>query len=323
MGTFSAMDFAMLMMTNALTSSIVAILHGAVKIAGTMLVRVSAHNSARHWDKTINVLAAVQRHAWVWEKTDTFDYRQVPCGWLLGRWGTYLAHVTVDERSMRIVVLTWRLWCRVNDADSQKDTCDLWVVRHSSCKLDEVDYVQTRELACPMGCPSRPASEEAAERMLSAWRRDGQGRFLLQGEPGCGKSTAARLFAQKLGDCCLYPMFNPTSPGESLAELLRYVKRSQKVIVVMEEFDVVLRRVLREGKQAHKNFRVEVADKATWNNMMDMMQFQTRMGMILTTNRTDDEIAALNEEMGGSILRPGRVTEWIRFPSSLHCKKEL
>ncbi|PNH04430.1 putative 26S protease subunit rpt4 [Tetrabaena socialis] len=193
MGSFSATDFAMLMMTNALTSSIVAILHGAVSLAGTLLVRVS----------------------------------------------------------------------------------------------------------------------------------DGQGRFLLQGEPGCGKSTAARLFAQKLGDCCLYPTFNPTSPGESLAELLRYVKRSQKVIVVMEEFDVVLRRVLREGKQAHKNFRVEVADKATWNNMMDMLQFQTRMGIILTTNRTDDEIAALNEEMGGSILRPGRITEWIRFPSSLHCKKEL
>ena len=196
-------------------------------------------------------------------------------------------------------------------------------MRHSSCKLDEIDYVRSVELACPMESPTRSASTLAVEQMMAAWKRDGQGRFLLQGTPGCGKSTSSRLLTRALGsNTMLFPSFDPTTPGESLSDMLRYVDQNNLVVIVIEEFDVVLQKMMDKPVRAHKNLRIEVSDKASWNNMLDALQFQSRMILVLTTNISDDALRKLDEGLGGGLLRSGRITQWIRFPSSDNPKKE-
>lgn len=316
MSSFSIGDLCALTLTNAIASAVAAFVQGWLYLLGNLFVRTQQFGWSSHRDMVRSVLKEIEDNMWVSELHEVFDFRVVPAGWVIGRRFRFMAHINVDGAVMTIKYMTWRWMPPVcigaaHDQQSKKDEID--VIRHSGCKLDEVDYFKSSELACPMGCPSRRASELASERMLAAWKRDGQGRFVLQGTFGCGKSTAARLLTQKIHGCIIYPTFDPTEPGESLAELMRYINyRNSQMVVVIEEFDVVLRKIV-GGHEAHHSLRVEVSSKAGWNNMMDSLQFQSRIIMVLTTNATTDELNELDRQLGGGLFRAGRVTEWIRF----------
>lgn len=336
---FSLWDLCVLTLTNAFAAVVVSIIHASLTLLGRAMVRTQSFSWMRHRDMSRQVLAEIERTAWAAEMHDVFDFRTVPSGWIVGRRFSYVAHVEIDGSTIVIRYMTWRFLPPMCPSLADRGTHEIDVIRHSGCKLDEVDYFKAPELACPMGCSSRSASELAADRMLRAWRRDGQGRFILQGRPGCGKSTAARLLTHSIPGCVIYPTFDPTLPGENIAELMRYTEyRCQKVVLVIEEFDVILDKMIRmqatgsssapsiSASVDHPSLRIEVTSKAGWNNMMDRLQFQSRFVLVLTTNASSDELRNLDAQLGGSLLRDGRITEWVRFDelkkNSEDCLKE-
>lgn len=318
---FSLKDLCVLTLTNAFAAVVVSVINGWLQLLGRALVRTQLFSWLRHRDMAREVLRDIEQTAWAAEMHDVFDFRTVPSGWVVGRRLSYIAHVDIDGPTIVIRYYTLRFLPPMCPSLVDRGAHEIDVIRHSGCKLDEVDYYKAPELACPMGCPSRCASQLAADRMLRAWKRDMQGRFILQGMPGCGKSTAARLLTHCIPGCVIYPTFDPTSPGENIAELMRYTEhRSQKVVIVIEEFDVILEKMIQlhtRGAAASSgispSLRVEVTSKAGWNNMMDRLQFQSRFVLVLTTNATSDKLRQLDAQLGGSLLREGRITEWIRF----------
>jgi hypothetical protein len=67
----------------------------------------------------------------------------------------------------------------------------------------------------------------------------------------------------------------------------------------------------------------EVVDKATWNAMLDMLQFRDRVVLMMTTNATFAELDELDaRECSGSLLRTGRVTQRIEMRHRNDARKD-
>ena len=140
---------------------------------------------------------------------------------------------------------------------------------------------------------------------------------ILSGPPGCGKSTTARAVTMLL-DAVLVPGFDPSRPGHTTTDVLVTVRDlttvGTHVVISMDEFDVCVRRAVAGGALPAalgdaETGTPEVTDKASWNAMMDMLQFVPKVTVIMSTNLTFKELDALDPS--GAMLRAGRVTQRI------------
>lgn len=132
---------------------------------------------------------------------------------------------------------------------------------------------------------------------------------LLYGPPGTGKSNVSRLIAEQLGKQGKKPAivigFDPTKKGNSLEQLLSKVpiESDKPVIVCLEEFDRLIKRVHEEKVERSEHFNIVVTDKASLANFLDRVAKIRNLIVIATTNMP---IEWFDTEENAYITRSGR-----------------
>ena len=85
---------------------------------------------------------------------------------------------------------------------------------------------------------------------------------------------ASYLMAKQL--CCsICDTFNPTDPGDLFSTFYSKVNPSidKPIIVLMDEIDVLLKKIHNESLIKHKKVPIRVDDKCTWNSFCDIKSF--------------------------------------------------
>ena len=133
---------------------------------------------------------------------------------------------------------------------------------------------------------------------------------LLYGRPGCGKSVIPLLLAKKLG-AYYVDTFNPTTPGDTLLNLISKVNPtpSRKVIIVLEEIDILLNMVHNKQIISHKDVCTLVFDKGSWNSFLDIFDRKRIRNVILIMTSNKDP--SFFDELDPSYIREGRVNHKI------------
>lgn len=139
---------------------------------------------------------------------------------------------------------------------------------------------------------------------------------ILYGEKGTGKSMIPLLLAKELSTryspdednmIKFCDTFKPTDPGDSFVSLYNRTSpnKNSPLIVVLEEFDIIVHDIHHNNIQPHKEFPILIKNKPTWNQFFD--RFDRRYFpwtiFIMTTNMHPDYI----NNMDLSYIREGRV----------------
>lgn len=194
------------------------------------------------------------------------------------------------------------------------------VLQRVSNRDDRDEMEEFQELAVPArGLPPQALASahlvaDAMADTLNSYDRAAT-VFVLHGSPGCGKSTAVRLLAKKL-DATLYADYNPTTPTDNLRCLMgTYATHKSALVVAYEECDVSFAKIATGTARRPNDFRPDAIDKASWNALLDAVKRRVNVVVVMTTNRTRAELAALADtDTRGSMLRRGRVDahfEWV------------
>lgn len=128
----------------------------------------------------------------------------------------------------------------------------------------------------------------------------------VHGETGSGKSKVAQFLAAKLnGSICR--KFNPTDPGDGIRSLFAYAmpEESSPLIIVLEEFDIILNDVIHGRIKRHKSVPIEVYDKSTLNNFFDDIDNGELPNVIIVL--TSNVPPTYYDNIDPSLLRAGRV----------------
>ena len=168
------------------------------------------------------------------------------------------------------------------------------------------DY-KSREIT--LSKKANPIQQKCIDEIIETYKTKGQNRNLtvfLHGGVGTGKSMTTLLLANSMKALHTKDM-KPSSPGMSLRTIYAAAnpRPSEPLILVLEEVDILLERIHKVELPAHKMLLSHVADKTSWNNMLDDIDngLFPYMITILTSNRDPDYL----NQIDPAYIRPGRV----------------
>lgn len=128
----------------------------------------------------------------------------------------------------------------------------------------------------------------------------------IHGPPGTGKTIVSMLIAKEL-NAAFCKTWNPTDPGDELSILYSQVSptKNKPIILVLEEVDILLRRIHVDDILPHKGVPIQVRNKISWNSLLDDINIglYPYLILILTSNKSPDFI----RELDPSYIREGRV----------------
>ena len=132
---------------------------------------------------------------------------------------------------------------------------------------------------------------------------------IVYGPPGTGKSTLAPLLASRLNGVVCH--FNPTAVGESLSCLYDEVSptREQPMIVLQDEYDVMVRNIHGGRVATSHKARTSVTDKCSHNSHCDEVKTYPNMIVLRTTNTPK---RVLEDTTDPSYVRRGRIDAYFR-----------
>jgi hypothetical protein len=321
------------MVASCATAAVSAALRGLLHLAFQERV-YSDESCATGMSAVVSRLSALHVFA---QRREVVGGRMQPSGVVIG--ATFLARVecvSVSERGMfarsgmtrvRVVRPRWMPPLVPDDAVTSSDSSPLpGVIRVlRNCGSRGCGWTLRSEIASPAAMPAAAAAvaRDTASRIFALHKTAGdvaQVRVILSGPPGCGKSTTARVVALLL-DAVLVPGFDPSRTGHATTDVLLNARDlavvGTHVVLSMDEFDVCYRRAVAAGAlapapgNADSKGPPEVTDKASWNAMMDMLQFVPKVTVVMSTNLTFPELDALDPS--GAMLRAGRVTQRIEM----------
>jgi hypothetical protein len=158
----------------------------------------------------------------------------------------------------------------------------------------------------------RPDQNSIVDSIKNFYDKKQHCTCFISGKPGSGKTTIAYLLAKELnGSVC--DSFKPTDPSDTIGELVKRVRPSKKnpLIVLLDEIDVMIWKCHKNLINQHKLSPIPVLDKTSINTFFDNTQRIKNVIMILTSNKSKDEI---DTETGDcSYLREGRVNVYAQL----------
>ncbi len=97
----------------------------------------------------------------------------------------------------------------------------------------------------------------------------------LYGDIQCGKTFLCYLMAREL-KCYFCDSFNPREPSDSFSNMYHTIDPTPQkpLILLLDEVDIMLKKVHDETIVPHKNQPIEVYNKTTWNNMLDKIRLR-------------------------------------------------
>jgi len=289
------------------------------------------YQSSNGMKMTQSVLDKIMANYWLSDGKIMSDGKMLPHGLIIGKKMRFFASVQISstkssdhmssiKNDKSITVWTWR-WdhpiipdVTASALDDQcEEECDFtregWVTVTRKNVFGE--YSCRKECAEPKKCPTLAASQAMAYDMYKSWlNSDKEGRFIISGLPGCGKSISSRVFAHKVGGT-LCPYYNPTKPRVRLDDIIESAQfsRDNPIIIVMEEFDKCLEKFIYADPSMERNM-VELGTKSDWTDFLDHLQFRPDIVLIMITNRSYAELDELDKtHFQGALLRPGRITD--------------
>ncbi len=253
-------------------------------------------------DKVTRVLRTLRPGA-------VFVTNDQPSGFVCGRW--YVSFVreyhTPRGKNTEVFVLATegqhKKLLGSSAKDSPKDVANCMTVWERRGNYFELTY-SSRKLE--FSFTSNPQQQLCIDEIQSLFRVNRHVCVMLHGETGCGKSVVGRLLAHQMnGHFC--DSWHPDSPGDELGPLWERVRpeEDRPLIVVLEEFDVLLRAAHENRIKPHKYIPIPVRDKTSWNGMLDRlaMGMWPNLILILTSNVTPEIINGWDS----SYIREGRV----------------
>ena len=132
---------------------------------------------------------------------------------------------------------------------------------------------------------------------------------MIAGPCGTGKSQIAKQFA-KMMNATICDDFNPTSPGQNFASLIKTIKPTKKnpLVVLLDECDKIIEKI-HTGLTEHEFFVTPATNKATFNTFMDRIGEYENVFVIFTMNSTFNYI----DNLDLSYTRCGRINLKINF----------
>ena len=167
-------------------------------------------------------------------------------------------------------------------------------------------YSNKREIECSNYIPKQN-QEYVIDNIIEFYNTNCVCVTMICGAPGIGKSIIGLLLAKKLkGSFC--KMYNPTIPGDTLEHIYdnAQVSKTNPLILLIDEFDVILDRFHNNKIIMHADMPIEVYNKTTWNSLLDdiNLKLYPHLIIVLTSNLSNDEICAKYDK---SYIREGRV----------------
>jgi len=167
-------------------------------------------------------------------------------------------------------------------------------------------YSRKRDIECSYYNP-KPDQEQIIENVITFYNKNNMCVTMIYGNPGTGKSIIGLLLAKRLkGSFC--KTYNPTMPGDTLENIYdnANVSQSTPLILLIDEFDILLDRFHNNKIIMHKDIPIEVHNKTTWNSLFDDINIKLYpyLIVVLTSNLSNYEI---NEKYDKSYIREGRV----------------
>ncbi len=137
----------------------------------------------------------------------------------------------------------------------------------------------------------------------------------IEGVPCSGKSSVGYLLAKQLGAAYCHS-FNPSDPGDTLSYVVSRIRRDDAeysivspIIIVLEEIDVILHKIHHNTLELNNRIPTSVKDKSSWASFLDDMILYPNMILILTSNKSKEEIDA----MDSAYLRKGRIHRYFKM----------
>lgn len=248
-----------------------------------------------------------------------------PVGLIFGKW--FVAYITTftipqrDSSSMGYVVTFWssnegHTKSLMDDSNNLKKknksnikTIPTWrpVGNYKAGSLEKFDIPFNN-----VSCPEQTEVVTYMMKMIATSIANGYGKRLsvmIAGPSGTGKTQIAKQLAHTM-NATMCDDFNPTSPGQSLASLIKTIKPDGEnpLVLLLDECDEMMRKI-HSGVKDHEFFVTEAIGKASWNRFMDRMCEYDNVFVILTMNSTFNEIS----ELDTSYARPGRVDLKVNF----------
>lgn len=231
-----------------------------------------------------------------------------PAGFFCGRWFCGYVHEIIshqgNSRTEVYLLCTKAKYSSLVDQPKSGETVRGIKLWERSGNFFHIKYT-TRVLNL-RGRDSNPSQLDVIAQVKEVFDAKEHAVAYIHGEPGAGKSMAALLLAREM-KAALCKTFNPTEPGDSIADLYAQAAPTKEtpLVIVLDEVDVILRK-LADGIPTVKYIPVAVKDKTTWNSFLDDIDLGLYPWLIvvMTSNKSPEWV---EKELDPSYIRPGRV----------------
>lgn len=245
-------------------------------------------------------------------KQALYMYNDKPNGWIFG-W-PYIGYITRDFDNNKLwIITTTSYYGYLSKTIKKKSEATQENPRENieitfKCGSFANPFYRTEHIDIKSLPEPRLNQKKIIDNIKQLYEKKKNVSCFIHGKPGSGKSMIPLILAKQYksvyANC-----YDFTEPGCFLGGLYSSIRDNEQddspVIVVVEEFDILLRKIHNGEVKQHKSVRVEVKNKSDYNTLMDSFAIGIYYNIILvfTSNTPLDEI----NQMDASYLRPGRI----------------